>query len=88
MKHIRENISDDLLIQEYILGDEYSVSLVAGEVLDAIMFVEKNNKQDFFDYEAKYESETQMKETFPEIERELKEKLKLVAKQSRDIFSI
>lgn len=85
---IRKNISDDLLIQEYILWDEYSVSIVQAEVLDAIMFVEKKNQEDFFDYESKYESESGMRETFPNLEPELHQKLKHVAEQARDIFSV
>ena len=88
LEFIFQNISDNILIQEYILWDEYSVSLVNGEILDAIMFIEKNNKEDFFDYESKYESESWMRETFPEIEAGLKQKLISVAEQARDIFNI
>ena len=85
---IYENISDNLLIQEYLLWDEYSVSLVNWELLSNIMFIEKNNKEDFFDYESKYESESGMRETFPEIEQDLKEKLFSVAEKARDIFNV
>ena len=86
--YIYENIAEELLIQEYILWDEYSVSIVNWEILDAIMFIEKNNKEDFFDYESKYESESGMRETFPEIEQDLKEKLFSVAKKARDAFNV
>ncbi len=88
IKYIWENISDDILIQEYILWDEYSVSVVNGEILPAIMFVEKNNKEDFFDYESKYESESGMRETFPEINSSLKEKLITDTQTAVKVFDI
>lgn len=83
-----ENIWDDLLIQEYILWDEYSVSVVNGEVLSPIMFVEKNNKEDFFDYDSKYVSESDMKETFPDIESELHNKLTDMTQSAVSMFDI
>lgn len=86
--HMRAHISDDILIQEYILWDEYSISLVQGEVLEAIMFIEKNNPNDFFDFESKYESESGMRETFPELEKGLKEKLLNFAQEVKNIFSL
>lgn len=88
LNFIWENISDHILIQEYILWDEYSVSVVNKEVLSPIMFVEKNNKADFFDYESKYESESGMRETFPELKPNLKEKLVSVTKRVIEIFDI
>jgi len=88
LSYIWENISNDILIQEYILWDEYSVSVVNGEILDAIMFVEKNNKDDFFDYESKYESESGMRETFPKLEPELQNKLIQSTQKAIDIFNI
>lgn len=88
INYIWENISDDLLLQEYILWDEYSVSIVNGTILDAIMFVEKNNKDDFFDYESKYESESGMRETFPEIDISLKNKLHQATQKAIEIFHI
>lgn len=57
-----------------------------GEILDAIMYVEKNNQEDFFDYESKYESETGMRETFPQIEEHLFQRLKSEAKKALDLF--
>jgi D-alanine-D-alanine ligase len=88
IKFIWENISDDLLIQEYILWDEYSISVVNGEVLDAIMFVEKNNAEDFFDYESKYESESGMRETFPDLNDKLKSQLIDTTQKAIDIFDV
>jgi D-alanine-D-alanine ligase-like ATP-grasp enzyme len=52
------------------------------------MFVEKNNKEDFFDYESKYESESGMRETFPEIDSELRKLLVEMTQKAIDIFSI
>lgn len=67
----RKDLTDEILIQEFIAGDEYSVPVVDGEVLP-IMKVEKQSNDDLFDFESKYESENKMKETFPEIDEELK----------------
>ena len=86
IQFIHSEVSDDILIQEYILGDEYSISLVNWEILEAIMFVEKNNPEDFFDYDSKYETESGMRETFPELEKELKNKLLEFAWKIKDIF--
>ena len=86
IQHIREHIQDDILIQEYILGDEYSISLVQWEVLEAIMFVEKKNPNDFFDYESKYETETGMREAFPKLEAELQYRLLSFAENVKNIF--
>lgn len=83
---IQTEVQEDVLIQEYILWDEYSISVVQGEILEAIMFVEKNNPEEFFDYDAKYETESGMRETFPELEEELKNKLLEFAWNIRDIF--
>lgn len=66
----RIDLDDDILIQEFIAGDEYSVPVVDGEILP-IMKVEKQSNDDLFDYESKYESENKMKETFPEINEDL-----------------
>lgn len=88
IKYIWNNISGDLLIQEYILWDEYSLSVVNGEILEAIMFVEKNNKEDFFDYESKYENESGMRETFPEFNTVLRNTLIQVTQKTINIFDI
>lgn len=59
-------LDDDILIQEYIVWDEYSVPMVVWKSLP-ILKLEKLNKEDFFDYESKYETEATIKETFPKI---------------------
>lgn len=88
LTHIWENISDDILIQEYIQWDECSVSVVNGKVLDPIMLIEKNNKEDFFDYESKYESESTMRETFPKIEASLHASLTQATQIAINIFDV
>jgi hypothetical protein len=52
------------------------------------MFVEKQNKDDFFDFQSKYENETIMKETFPILPIELKNNLIESTKKVVDIFSL
>ncbi len=52
------------------------------------MFVEKNNPEDFFDYDSKYESETGMRETFPHLQAELKNTLMSFAETIKDIFGL
>lgn len=84
---IQENIEDDILIQEYILWDEYSVSVVNGEILP-IMMLEKENKEDFFDYESKYESESGMKEVFGKVEKKIQKKLEEETKKACTTFNI
>ena len=85
---IWKSIKDDLLIQEYIVWDECSVSIVNGEVLDAIMFIEKDNPEDFFDYESKYESESSMRETFPTVESSFHTKLINITHKVIKIFDL
>jgi D-alanine-D-alanine ligase len=69
----RKDLDDKILIQEFITGEEYSVPVVNWEILP-IMKLEKANDQ-VFDYEAKYEENQEIKETFPEIKEELYKKL-------------
>ena len=83
----RKDLDDDILIQEFIVWDEYSVPVVDGVVLP-IMKVEKENNEDLFDYESKYESEAIMKETFQEIEEKLLWKLQNDSKKIYEYFHI
>lgn len=62
---MQKDIDDDIIVQEYIVWKEYSVPIIAWEILP-IMLLEKQNDDDFFDYESKYESEDRIKETFPD----------------------
>lgn len=70
----KKDISDDILIQEFIYWEEYSVSIVDWQVLP-IMKLEKE-EWEFFDYDAKYISDDLIKETFPELEVNLVNELK------------
>lgn len=77
IQEIESHIDDDILVQEFIAGEEYSVPIVHGEVLP-IMKLEKK-ADDFFDYESKYESEARIRETWPKIEENLEQRLKHAA---------
>jgi len=81
---IETDSSDDLLLQEFIIAEEYSVPLVAWEALP-IMKLEKQELDMFFDYESKYESEAKIKEIFPDITSDLKSQLE---QQSKDIYKL
>lgn len=85
-KKTRIDLTDDILIQEFIEWEEYSVPLVDWEVLP-IMKLEKENDQ-VFDYEAKYLSDDIIKETFPEIEELLLKKLREQSLLAYDYFNI
>ncbi len=87
LREIHENIDDDILLQEYILWDEYSVPVVDNEVLP-IMKLEKNNSEDFFDYESKYESESWMREVFWQASFEIREKLTHATKLAQKIYDL
>jgi len=52
------------------------------------MFVEKDNNDAMFDYESKYESDSAMRETFPEIKSSLHKSLIEHTQKAIDIFSI
>lgn len=78
---------EKMLICEYILGDEYSVSLVNWQVLP-IMKIEKIDKNRIFDYEAKYENASFMKETWPEIEENLQKNFEKICKKIWNFFDI
>ena len=82
----RKDISDDILIQEFITWEEYSVPVVNGKVLP-IMKLEKEDDQ-VFDYEAKYVSEDVIKETFPEIKEPLLTKLKEESLKAYNYFNV
>ncbi|NDK09590.1 ATP-grasp domain-containing protein [Candidatus Gracilibacteria bacterium] len=73
-------IADSFLIQEFILGEEYSVSIVGGKALPHIMKVQKE-KSEIFNYANKYEEDI---ERFPELEQGLRNNL---SSQAEKIFS-
>lgn len=82
----RKDLTDDILIQEFIVWEEYSVPVVDWEVLP-IMKLEKKNDQ-IFDYDAKYVSEEVIKETFPKIEEPLLSKLKEDSLKAYNYFNV
>lgn len=73
-------IPDSFLLQEFIVGDEYSVSIVWWKALPHIMKVQKEQSE-IFDYTNKYEDDI---EIFPTLETQLKSEL---IEQSEKIFS-
>jgi D-alanine-D-alanine ligase len=64
-------IGDSILLQEFIVGEEYSVGVIWGKALEHIMKVDKK-PQEVFDYAFKYEQDI---ETFPELEIWLQKQL-------------
>lgn len=85
IKVIKQNTTDDILVQEFVKADEYSVSIVAWEVLP-IMKVQKT-VDEFFDYENKYSDAPRIKETWPEIEPAIESSLAFQAKKIYNFFN-
>lgn len=83
IQDIQEHTTDEILIQQFITGEEYSVPVVKGKTLP-IMKVEKKDMWAVFDYTSKYDDDSAMREVFPEIEAPLKGKLE---QTSEKIFS-
>ena len=48
----------------------------------------QKNQEDFFDYEAKYSDNHKIKEIFPEIEPNLKNKFEIICKKIYTFFNI
>lgn len=78
---------EKMLICEYILWDEYSVSVVNWQVLP-IMKIEKIDKNRIFDYEAKYENASFIKETWPAIEENLQKNFEKICLKIWEFFNI
>ncbi len=76
---VSKKLNDDILLQNFISWEEYSVPIVNWETL-SIMKLEKSEQDIVFDYDSKYENEDLMKETFPEINSDLKNTLNLHTK--------
>lgn len=68
---------DSILIQEFIVWDEYSVPVIQWKALPYIMKVQKDSDT-VFDYTSKYEDDI---EIFPEIEPSLKDSLMNTSEQ-------
>lgn len=82
----RHDLSDKILIQEFVIWEEYSVPVVNREILP-IMKLEKADDE-VFDYEAKYEENQEIKEIFPKIQTKLLEKLKSDTLKVYDYFHL
>lgn len=74
--------NEEILLEEYIVGAEYTVSLLGGEVLP-ILEIKPNHE--FFDYECKYES-NQARETEAELPENIKEQIIMRSKKCYEIF--
>ncbi len=68
-------LDDDILLQNFVNGDEYSTPIANWEFLP-IMKLEKSEPDLVFDYDSKYETEALIQETFPDIPSVLSQKLK------------
>ncbi len=74
VKEIQTHTTDQVLVQEFITGEEVSVPLVDWKVLP-IMSLVKQQENAVFDYESKYETQNYMKEEFDIIWASEKEHL-------------
>ena len=86
MMTMKSEINDDILVQEFISWEEYSVPVVNWQILP-IMKLEKS-ENDFFDYTSKYEDNSRIKEIFPEIEETLKYRLISDTKKIYNFFNL
>lgn len=87
LEYIFSQTNEAMLVCEYILWDEYSVSLVDREVLP-IMKIEKVDTQAIFDYASKYEHSGAMRETWPEMPEKEVAEFSVLAKKLYDFFDI
>lgn len=74
--------NEEILLEEYIVGTEYTVSLLGGEVLP-ILEIKPNHE--FFDYECKYEA-NQAREIEAELPKNIKEQIIMKCKKCYEIF--
>jgi len=63
---------DEVMLEQYIKGKEFSVGVLFGELLPAI---ELSTKREFFDYEAKYVDEDTQVKCPPDFEKEVEDRL-------------
>ena len=83
IKDIQDNTKDDILIQEFITWTEVSVPVINWEVYP-IMSLEKIDENLFFDYEAKYENDSKIKEVFDKLDKNTTE---ILSKESKKIYN-
>lgn len=88
-EELRDKISEvlkydnEILVEEYLKGDEYTICMLNGEVLPIISIRARN---EFFDYSSKYE-DGGAKETIASLPHELELKMKEIAKKCWNIFN-
>ncbi|WP_461613447.1 D-alanine--D-alanine ligase [Clostridium sp. Marseille-QA1073] len=74
---------NEILIEKYLRGHEYTIPMLNGEVLPIISIKAKN---EFFDYDSKYEDDG-AEEIIASLPYELEKKMKQIAKQCWHIFN-
>ncbi|OPJ62409.1 D-alanine--D-alanine ligase [Clostridium oryzae] len=74
----------NVLIEEYIKGQEITCSMLDGEILPTIFI---NPSEEFFDYQSKY-YDNGTKEVVGELPKHLDDKLKVIAKKCWKLFNL
>ncbi|HAG44476.1 MAG TPA: D-alanine--D-alanine ligase [Clostridium sp.] len=74
---------NDILIEKYLRGNEYTIPMLNGEILPIIAIKARN---EFFDYNSKYEDDG-AEEIIASLPYELEKKMKQIAKQCWHIFN-
>lgn len=74
---------NDILIEKYLRGNEYTIPMLNGEILPIIAIKARN---EFFDYNSKYEDDG-AEEIIASLPYELEKKMKEIAKQCWHIFN-
>lgn len=74
---------NEILVEKYLKGDEYTIPMLNGEVLPIISIKAKN---EFFDYSSKYEDDG-AKETIASLSHELDMKMQEIGKKCWSIFN-
>ncbi len=74
---------NDILIEKYLRGNEYTIPMLNGEILPIIAIKARN---EFFDYNSKYEDDC-AEEIIASLPYELEKKMKQIAKQCWHIFN-
>lgn len=73
---------DEVIVEKYIVGDEYTVCMLNGEVLPILSIKSKGK---FFDYKCKY-TEGESEEILAKLPNELESKIREVSSQCWEIF--
>ncbi len=87
LNFVFSKIDEDMLIGEFISGDEYSIPLVQGEMIP-VMKLAKTDATKIFDYNSKTGDESIMKETFPTIDEASMKSFEKISKKIYDFMGI